>query len=154
MNRCCWCGAAISDGREVLINNFPFHRLCAEALREIVGAELGQLTLGKIKAARRIESMPPDPQKPTMEQEISRLFDHHPPTKEIIPVHEKLRELSKEFMREILKLPVTRERSVAITEFETATFWMHACIARNHDAIREILNSAKEGEGQSGDSGS
>lgn len=83
--------------------------------------------------------------------ELDRVFDYHPPTEAIRKVHEYWRALTKVFATDLMNLPATRERAMALTRLEEAAFWIHACIARNHDKLLEdpldVDSDAQEGPG-------
>lgn len=59
-------------------------------------------------------------------------FRHHPPFGTQTARYESIRAKAKELAAEILgSCPHSRERSVALTELETAVMWANAAIARN-----------------------
>ena len=63
--------------------------------------------------------------------ELDRIFDHHPPTTdEAVLAHEQVRALFKDVAKTLSNLPAGRERSLALTKLEEASFWAHAAIAR------------------------
>lgn len=70
-----------------------------------------------------------------LQAELNRIFDYHKPEGHIVDVHEAWRALVKQFARRLMTLPATRERAMALTRLEECSFWIHACIARNHDKI-------------------
>lgn len=63
--------------------------------------------------------------------EIDRRFDYHAPSGIAKSMHDRLRTESKSFAGFLLGLPEGREKSLAYTAFEEATFWAHAAIARD-----------------------
>lgn len=64
--------------------------------------------------------------------EIQRRFDYHAPSGMAKGMHAHLRAENKMFAEEVLgALPESREKSLAFTAFEEATFWAHAAIARD-----------------------
>jgi hypothetical protein len=91
--------------------------------------------------------------QPKLDAELERVFGYHAPTPDIAMLHEQYRFQCRELAREILKLPVTRERALAITKLEEVMMWTNACIARNHDEIEKMLERSEEEatEGASGD---
>ena len=72
-----------------------------------------------------------------LKAELDRVFDYHAPTGHIVDVHNAWRALTKQFAIGIMGLPVTRERAMALTRLEECAFWIHACVARNHDKFPE-----------------
>lgn len=63
--------------------------------------------------------------------ERDRRFDYHRPSGIAQAMHQRLREEAKAFAEDVLAdLPEGREKSLAFTAFEEATFWAHAAIAR------------------------
>jgi hypothetical protein len=63
---------------------------------------------------------------------IERNFTYHAPKEGQPAKYEALRSKAKELAYLIDELcPTSRERSVAMTELETAVFWANAAIARN-----------------------
>ena len=69
--------------------------------------------------------------------ELDRVFDYHKPEGHIVRVHEYWRVLTKAMATDLMGLPATRERAMALTRLEEMSFWAQACIARNHDKISE-----------------
>lgn len=70
-------------------------------------------------------------QSPMSPEEVARRFDYHAPSGVAKAMHDRLRTESKAFASLILSgLPDGREKSLAFTAFEEATFWAHAAIAR------------------------
>ena len=69
---------------------------------------------------------------PTIDQaEVERRFTYHAPSGEAKDRHSVLRADAKRFARQLTALlPEGREKSLAFTAFEEATFWAHAAIAR------------------------
>lgn len=64
--------------------------------------------------------------------EIQRRFDYHAPSGEAKSLHAATRHAAKVFANNVLaQLPESREKSLAFTAFEEATFWAHAAIARD-----------------------
>lgn len=73
-----------------------------------------------------------------MNYEIDWNFRYHAPTPDQISKYEELREAFKRLAKEIeQKCPASRERSIAMTNFETAMFWANASIARHPVADSE-----------------
>lgn len=70
-----------------------------------------------------------------IEEELDRVFDYHAPKGHIQYLHQEWRKHVKWFGRALMTLPATRERAMALTRLEEASFWVHATIARNHDAF-------------------
>lgn len=67
-------------------------------------------------------------------EEFMRRFDYHRPSGEARELHEEVRVQTKEFaalMDETLDSKGSRELALFWTNFEQATFWLHAHIARN-----------------------
>lgn len=63
---------------------------------------------------------------------LNRRFTYHPPKDSQPERYVAIREKAKEFATLIAQtVPDSRERSVALTELETAVFWANAGIARN-----------------------
>jgi hypothetical protein len=63
--------------------------------------------------------------------DLNRLFDSHPPvSEEDALAHEEVREAFKRIARTLSNLPNSRERSLAMTKLEEASFWAHAAIGR------------------------
>ncbi len=63
---------------------------------------------------------------------IENNFKYHAPKEGQSEKYEALRAKAKEYAAMILELcPESRERSVALTELETAMMWANASIARN-----------------------
>lgn len=62
--------------------------------------------------------------------EIDRRFDYHAPSGQAQTMHQGLRVEAKVFASLLSALPEGREKSLAFTAFEEATFWAHAAIAR------------------------
>ena len=64
--------------------------------------------------------------------DVENRHTYHPPTDEQIERYAKIREAAKEFELLIRCLcPLSEERSVALTNLGTVTFWANASIARN-----------------------
>lgn len=70
-------------------------------------------------------------------EELDRVFDYHAPPDHIRILHERWRTVTKAFATDIMGLPPTRERAMAVTRLEEVAFWVHANIARNHGAFPE-----------------
>lgn len=69
-------------------------------------------------------------------EEINRRVTYHAPTPEAITRHGKVRAIIERTLAEIDDVvPDCREKSIVITELETAMFWANAGIARNHDKL-------------------
>ncbi|MFB0840963.1 Acb2/Tad1 domain-containing protein [Paenibacillus oleatilyticus] len=67
-----------------------------------------------------------------MNQQIENNFKYHAPKEGQPAKYDALREKAKELAYLIEELcPASRERSVAMTELETAVMWANAAIARN-----------------------
>lgn len=67
-------------------------------------------------------------------EEIERRFTHHVPTESRLPIHNEARRRFKEFADDLGGLlPESREKSLAFTALEEASFWAHAAVARNVD---------------------
>jgi len=59
-------------------------------------------------------------------------FTYHAPKEGQPEKYTQIRETAKHLAATILELcPESRERSVALTELETAVFWANASVARN-----------------------
>ncbi len=69
-----------------------------------------------------------------IQAELDRIFDYHPPGK-LVDLHQAWRSATKAFATQLMSLPPTRERAMAITRLEECSFWIHATIARNHETI-------------------
>jgi len=66
--------------------------------------------------------------------EVERRFDYHAPSGVAKDMHAQVRAEAKQFAGTVLfGLPEGREKSLAFTAFEEATFWAHAAIAREPD---------------------
>jgi len=66
------------------------------------------------------------------EYPLENNFTYHSPKPGQPELYQALREKAKELAALILaSVPESRERSVALTELETAVFWANAGIARN-----------------------
>lgn len=64
--------------------------------------------------------------------EIERRFTYHAPSGAARDLHQNIREFAKSFALIVLaELPEGREKALAFTAFEEATFWAHAAIARD-----------------------
>lgn len=70
---------------------------------------------------------------PIDKAEVERRFDYHAPSGEAKDMHGALRADAKRFAMTLTNLPESREKSLAFTAFEEATFWAHAAIARDPD---------------------
>lgn len=67
-------------------------------------------------------------------EELERRFTYHPPTDPTVrALHDDWRNHEKWYATHINDLPggESREKSLALTALEEATFWVHAHIARN-----------------------
>ena len=64
---------------------------------------------------------------------IAKCFDHHPPSSDAVALqHEEVRENCRDLAQYLQdNLPVSREKSLALTNLEQAMFWANAAIARN-----------------------
>lgn len=68
-----------------------------------------------------------------MSQDIDNRFDYHEPDDGKAVKHNNVRELTKLVAENFdTLLPEGREKSLAITKLEEATFWANASIARNN----------------------
>ena len=68
--------------------------------------------------------------------EIRNRVEYHAPSPEAILRHNAVRRAIEYAMIEInTNVPDSREKSVAMTELETAMFWANAGIARNHEKL-------------------
>jgi hypothetical protein len=64
-------------------------------------------------------------------EEVERRFEYHAPSGEAKVLHAGLRRSAKVFAQYLADiLPDGREKALAFTAFEEATFWSHAAIAR------------------------
>jgi hypothetical protein len=65
------------------------------------------------------------------EAEIRRRFQHHRPIGAVATAHNEVREDFATFASQVLNgLPEGREKALAFTALEEASFWAHAAIAR------------------------
>ncbi len=65
-------------------------------------------------------------------QELDKRFKHHPPVGDQQERYEKIRAAARAFAEVLNDLcPESREKSLAITNLETAQFFANASIARN-----------------------
>lgn len=65
------------------------------------------------------------------EAEIARRFTHHVPDAERTVRHGDIREAFRIFATGLAdSLPESREKSLAFTALEEASFWAHAAVAR------------------------
>lgn len=72
------------------------------------------------------------PARDISDKEIERRFTYHAPSGEAKARHADLRVEAKGFAEALAALcPAGREKSLAFTAFEEATFWAHAAIARD-----------------------
>lgn len=66
------------------------------------------------------------------DEEIERRFTYHPPSGPAKGLHVVLRTETRTFARRLRHLlPAGREKSLAFTALEEASFWAHAAIARD-----------------------
>lgn len=70
-----------------------------------------------------------------IEAELDRIFSYHAPTERVQKVHVYWRAVVKDMARNLMTLPATRERAMALTRLEETSMWIQATIARNHDAF-------------------
>jgi hypothetical protein len=64
--------------------------------------------------------------------EIEKRFTHHVPGDKKTPIHTAVRANFKDYAEEMNELlPESREKSLAFTALEEASFWAHAAVARN-----------------------
>ena len=64
--------------------------------------------------------------------EIEKRFTHHRPDADAAEKHEWARAAFKAFATELAaSLPESREKSLAFTALEEASFWAHAAVARD-----------------------
>ena len=64
--------------------------------------------------------------------DLENRFTYHAPKEGQPAIYEQLRETAKALAYLIeAKCPASRERSLALTKLEEATFWANASIARN-----------------------
>ena len=69
---------------------------------------------------------------PKTQEELNNIFTYHSPKNDQPERYQKIRAKAKEFAQLIDSLcPDSREKSVAFTQLETASFWANAAIARN-----------------------
>lgn len=73
----------------------------------------------------------------TEDQPVDPRFAHHPPSDQSVADHHafyrrRMAELAADIER---TLPNSRERSVALTNLETVSFWVNAAIARGQVGI-------------------
>jgi hypothetical protein len=67
-----------------------------------------------------------------MKEQIEKAFTFHPATPEKGELYTEIRGLFKELALQLDELaPDCREKAVAMTNLETANFWINAAIARN-----------------------
>lgn len=93
-----------------------------EAVRRAVNAQQAMNDLGVGKP----------PAQDISDAELERRFTYHAPSGEAKEFHGALRAEAKAFARRLQQLlPAGREKSLAFTAFEEATFWAHAAIARD-----------------------
>ena len=66
-------------------------------------------------------------------EELDRRFTYHPPDEHTRDLHNEWRTHERWYADHINDLPGgdTREKALALTALEEATFWVHAHIARN-----------------------
>jgi hypothetical protein len=88
-----------------------------------------------------------------LEAELDRVFDHHPPPANVVPIHEGWRALLKSVAQNLMTLPPTRERACAMTKLEECMFWTNACIARNHGAFARMAEAPTPTEEVTDESG-
>jgi hypothetical protein len=69
--------------------------------------------------------------EPVVDEEIERNFTYHPPGPGQPETYTRLRGKAKELAYLIAELcPAGRERSLALTQLETAVMWANAAVAR------------------------
>lgn len=67
------------------------------------------------------------------EYSVEKNFKHHVPGEEDLAKYTLLRADFRAVVERLLKTcPKSRERSLALTKLEEASFWANASIARNH----------------------
>jgi hypothetical protein len=72
------------------------------------------------------------PPPPIDAAEIDRRFTHRVPNDKRRPIHEQARHDFGWFAHSLNQLlPESREKSLALTALEEASFWAHAAVARN-----------------------
>lgn len=66
-------------------------------------------------------------------EELERRFTYHAPDEATRGLHDEWRKFERSYAHLLNELPggETREKSLAFTALEEATFWVHAHIARN-----------------------
>lgn len=80
-----------------------------------------------------------------MNPQLENNFTYHAPKPGQPEKYVRLREAAKSLAYLIEELcPASRERSVAMTELETAIFWANASIARNPDADKVFVFEANK----------
>ena len=72
-----------------------------------------------------------------LQSELDRIFDHHPPPAHVAKIHGAWRTLFKSIAGDLMGLPPTRERAMALTRLEECSFWVQSSIARNHKMFDE-----------------
>lgn len=91
-----------------------------ERLEELVGSERAAATRRRAATRRDIS-----------EEDILLRFTHHVPLdQQVRDQHDAVRENFKEFAMVLQGLPPGREKSLAYTALEEASFWAHAAVAR------------------------
>ena len=69
-----------------------------------------------------------------VQETLDKNFKYHPPKPDQIPRYERIRELAKEFAKELYSMtPSSREQSLAMTHLEDCVMWANASIARNEN---------------------
>ncbi len=84
-------------------------------------------------------------------EELDKRFKYHAPDAKTRTLHDEIRSLERNFARVMNDLlgEETREKAAFFTNFEQATFWAHAHVARNAKGHTYMPNRGdKAGEGK------
>lgn len=77
--------------------------------------------------------------------DLERRFLHHSPASPAVAhSHNLVRRSSLALAKILEQLPESRERSVALTKIEEASFWAHAAIARGQVAFPAVVKALEE----------